>query len=356
MTIGLNSSSIDNNNFTWQDDDLVTRFNDVCKLFISYAQLAFSPPMTSSAKKKTWLLVIMMFSSYHMHIISAFSLPMTSSAKKTLDRRSVLDDIAKSTASLLTVYTIDKQPTRAVAPFAPIDTLLPATRVKITLDNAVDIASKLVADKGLDDSNKKELLHDLESLLLIPQDYMKGTTPIDVPQQPAKSYLKSYEEYRNQVSILEKPGAMLVQNGEIDAWKRLKRQEKAREDTDEIRAALNYYTSNLNFNSDKFVLTASKEERSKMIRDDKIPDVKSVIASDMGLRYLLRNDLLTAVDDARAEVRYQLKQLNNSDASSIDGSDLLELLLTAQSALNKWFDLINKEDTLAALDIVKREN
>jgi len=89
-----------------------------------------------------------------------------------------------------------------------------------------------------------------------------------------------------------------------------------------------------------------------MIRDDKIPDVKSVIASDMGLRYLLRNDLLTAFDDARAEVRYQMKQ----SSSSIDGSDLLELLLTAQSALNKWFDLINKEDALAALDIVKKEN
>lgn len=284
---------------------------------------------------------------------------MTLSAKKTLDRRSVLDNIVTSTGALLTVYTIDNQPAGAAAPFAPIDTLLPATRVKITLDNAVHIASKLVvsADQGLDDNNNKELLlHDLESLLLIPQDYMKGTTPIDVPKQPAQSYLKSYQEYRNSVSLLEKPGAMLVQNGEIDTWKRLKRQEKAREDTDEIRAALNYYTSNLNFNSDKFVLTASKEERSKMIRDDKIPDVKSVIASDMGLRYLLRNDLLTAVDDSRAEVRYQLKQLNSSDASSIDGSDLLELLQTAQSALNKWFELIDEKDTLAALDIVKREN
>lgn len=297
--------------------------------------------------------------SHHMHIISAFSPPMTSSTKKTLDRRSVIDEIVKSTAALLTVYTIDKQPASAVAPFAPVDTLLPAARVKITLDSAVDIASKLAVssnNKELNNNNNKELLQDLKSLLLTPQDYMKGTTPIDVPQQPALSYLKSYEEYRNQVSILERPGAMLVQNGEIDTWKRLKRQEKVREDSDEIRAALNYYTSNLNFNSDKFVLTASKEERSKMIRDDKIPDVKSVIASDMGLRYLLRNDLLTAVDDARAEVRYQVKQMNNNGASSIDGSDLLELLLTAQGALNKWFDLIDEKDTLAALDIVKREN
>ena len=43
-------------------------------------------------------------------------------------------------------------------------------------------------------------------------------------------------------------------------------------------------------------------------------------------------------------------------SSSVDGSDLLELLQNAQSALNKWFGLIDEKDTLAALDIVKREN
>ena len=265
----------------------------------------------------------------------------------------MVEDIASSTAAILVICTTGKQSALAVAPFAPIDTLLPAARVKVTIDNAVNIASKLVAADNI--NTKKELLHDLESLLLEPQDFTKGTTPIDVPQQPAKSYLKSYEEYRNQVSILEKPGAMLVQNGEIDTWKRLKRQEKAREDSDEVRAALNYYTSNLNFNSDKFVLTATKEERSRLIREDKIPHVKSVIASDMALRYLLRNDILTACDDARAELRYQMKQSNDSTAADVDGSDLLELLQTAQSACNKWFDLIDEKDTLAALDIVQKE-
>ena len=129
-----------------------------------------------------------------------------------------------------------------------------------------------------------------------------------VPQRPAKQYLNAYDDYRRHLSLLEKPGAILVQNGEIDAWKRLKREERIREDADEVRAAFNYYTSNLNFNSQEFILTATREERSRLIRDDKIPDVKTVIASDMGLRYLLRNDLLTACDDARAELNYQMKQ------------------------------------------------
>ena len=122
------------------------------------------------------------------------------------------------------------------------------------LDRAVDIASKLVlvldaGDSNAEISSQGMLLHDLENLLLTPQNFNRGTSPIEVPQQPAKSYLDAYADYRRSVSILEKPGALLVQKGEIDAWKRLKRQERLREDADEIRAALNYYTSNINFNS-----------------------------------------------------------------------------------------------------------
>ena len=281
--------------------------------------------------------------STQQYFVAAFSL-----ASDGRDRRAVLNQIVSFTAAFVAVCTTTKQPALAVAPFAPVDTLLPAARVKVMIDKSVDIARNLVVEENNTDK-KKELLNDLESLLLVPQNFNRGTVPIEVPQQPAQSYLKAYAEYRNRVSILEKPGAMLVQNGEIDTWKRLKRQEKAREDADEVRAALNYYTSNLNFDADKFALTASKEERSKLIREDRIPDVKSVIASDMGLRYLLRNDLLTACDDARAELRYQMKQ------SEVDGGDLLDLLLAAQSALDKWFDLIGEKDRLVALDTVRQE-
>lgn len=95
---------------------------------------------------------------------------------------------------------------------------------------------------------------------------------------------------------------------------------------DEVCAAFNYYTSNLNFDADKIALTGTREERKKMIREDKIPDVTTVIASDMGLRYLLRNDILTALDDARAELKYQMKQID------VDRRDLYDSLLSAQSA------------------------
>lgn len=312
-----------------------------------------------------WLMAIAAITITLPQDVSAF-VPMTTSSSS--DRRSVIKDIisAPFTAALLvTTCTIQKpQPALAVdrTPFAPIDTLLPAARVKVMIDRSVEIASKLVASAEeknnikMDTTKRVELLHELESLLLVHQNFNRDTTPMEVPQQPAQSYLNAYKEYRNKVSILEKPGAMLVQNGEIDAWKRLKRQEKVREDADEIRAALNYYTSNLNFNSDRIVLTGTKEEKSKLIREDRIPDVKTVIASDMGLRYLLRNDVLTACDDARAELKYQMKQNQNQGTTEVeDGRDLLEVLLAAQSACNKWFDLIDEKDTLAAIDIVSRE-
>ncbi|KAL9188135.1 hypothetical protein ACHAXT_006513 [Thalassiosira profunda] len=272
--------------------------------------------------------------------------------RKISDRRSLLSDVLASTAALtVTACTCTStQPALAVAPFAPIDALLPAARVKLTLDQAVAIASKIDAE---DAKAKNQRLGELEGLLLAPQNYTRGTTQMEVPQRPAQSYLDAYADYRNKVSLLEKPGAMLVQNGEIDAWKRLKRQERAREETDEIRAALNYYTSNLNFDADKFVLTASKEERSKLIREDRVPDVKSVIASDMGLRYLLRNDLLTAVDDARAELRYQIKQSN--EGAGVEGKELLELLVAAEGACDGWFGLIGETDRETALALVRQE-
>ena len=298
--------------------------------------------------------IIFIMSAFCTQDMFAFA-PAPLSSNPSSDRRNVLQQI--TAASVAVITSVNKEPALAVAPFAPINALLPATRVKLMIDRAVDIASKLVA-AGDNVEISHAMLQDLENLLLKPQNFNRGTTPMEVPQQPAKSYLDAYADYRRSVSILEKPGALLVQKGEIDAWKRLKRQERVKEDADEIRAALNYYTSNINFNSDKFILTASKDERSKMIREDRIPDVKTVIASDMGLRYLLRNDILTACDDARAELKYLLTKQTDANASDniVDGQELLDLLLVAQSACSKWFDLIDKKNVQEALLIVSKED
>ena len=69
----------------------------------------------------------------------------------------------------------------------------------------------------------------------------------------------------------------------------------------------------------------------------------------MGLRYLLRNEVLTALGDARAELQYQMKE------NTFDASELLALLLDAQSSCAKWFGLIDQADKTAVFEIIQQE-
>ena len=114
-------------------------------------------------------------------------------------------------------------------PYATLDALLPAARVKLIIDKSVIVASELINDDTNNSNKKKQLVQELQALLLKPQNYTRSSTLAAVPQQPAKQYLDTYKQNLNRLNILEKPGGMLVQSGEIDTWKRLKRQERARE-------------------------------------------------------------------------------------------------------------------------------
>ena len=98
--------------------------------------------------------------------------------------------------------TVTRQP-----PSLPRMPLLPAARVKLTFDSAVGLAKELNAP---DRPDRRELLEQLETMLLLPQNYTRGRQ-VDVPQKPAQSYLNAYSEYRSKVSILERPGALIVQ-------------------------------------------------------------------------------------------------------------------------------------------------
>lgn len=105
--------------------------------------------------------------------------------------------------------------------------------------------------------------------------------------------------------------------------------ESRREQSNEVRAAFNYYTQ-LEF-GDSYRLTAPKETRKRMIRNDELPTLTAVITSDLDLRDLYRNQLLTALDDAIAEAKYQLKQQQERQ-SMVDISDLVELMEQALTA------------------------
>lgn len=149
------------------------------------------------------------------------------------------------------------------------------------------------------------------------------------------------------VNVGDKFSAMLNQADVERQWGMLQYAESQREQSNEMRAAFNYYTQQLNF-SDKYVLTASKQERKDMIRNDNIPSLTSVITSDLDLRDLYRNQYLTAIEDAQAEVAYQAKQ----NIDSIEISDTVELMRQAYVASSQWFDMIFSEDVGEAMSSV----
>jgi hypothetical protein len=262
-----------------------------------------------------------------------------------------------------------KQIVKSTKPFAPIEALVPAARVKLTIDRCVILANEIQLHPEDSHQNQKRQ-SELEQLLLNPQQFLRDDStilnnqrlsflPLSPPPfqlyHPGKAYMDTYDRNRRGLPLLFQPGAMLVQSGEINSWRRLKRQEAQRERQDEVRAALNAYTQALAYRADAYVLTVSAKERSQMVRQDNLPDVKQVIASDLGMRYLYRNQLLTSMSEVKAELQYRCDQQRQSGSTSMDVSELIVLLQDAQSACEQWFSLIEQDQVNAAVSIAQRE-
>jgi hypothetical protein len=248
-------------------------------------------------------------------------------------------------------------PVSAVAvtkkPFAPIETLLPAARVKRTIDRALSLTNGFVArSNNNSNSDKEAILDELKELLLKPQNYVQSLQLQGVPAKPADLYLNSYKPMKGDLPLQR----VLIQWGDVQTWKALKKSEKEKERSSEIRAALNAYTDALSFTSVQYLLNVDKTTRSTMVREDRLPDVKQVITSDMGVRYLYRNEVLTSMDDVKAELEYQVT--TSTTTSSLEEqklTDLLELLQVASNAMDRWFSLIDSKDVQDAIDAIANE-
>lgn len=245
-------------------------------------------------------------------------------------------------------------------PYAPLENLLPATRVKVLIDTCDDTATSLTQDKN--DKDTRQLIAKLKSLLLEPQEFFKtkqeeftSRTYLDQKDTWPDWKKARQEETRNMFQIQVDPATELneafEQWGERRQFKRLRRQQLALEQSNKMRAALNAYTNNLIF-GESYKVNASREEKKRLIRQyDQLPDVTSVIRSDLDLRDLYRNQVLTAMDDAKAELEYQL----SNDESSMDFSELLSILRQAQSSCSEWFKFVPENDVKEALAVVRGE-
>jgi hypothetical protein len=260
-------------------------------------------------------------------------------------------------------------------PSAPIEFLLPATRVGLYIYQLLGMAEELAQikkDKRLSKTavahhqKESELIEQIEKLLVSsPPTFIKSTDPTVTRRDPYNNKLpllgeiaiqqqkqKERKEQYTDVGITPQLFEVGELMGERSQWNRLIQAERLRENDSEIRRAFNIYTTNLNFNPNKYVYRGSKEEKKIMIREGRLPSANDVIRSDLDARDLYRNVVQTTVDDARAEFVYQKRVGFDEDD---DGSELVRLLNDAKSAVDSWFGFIPDEDVKLAIEVVKNE-
>ena len=168
-----------------------------------------------------------------------------------------------------------------------------------------------------------------------------------------KLYDETYKEKLQGLAPTDVPLAILSQAGDKRQFSILQKRQRKLEKDNLIREAFNFYTRQLQFDTEYYILNAAADEKKKMIRNDTLPDIKSVIVSDLDLRDLVRNQVLDAWDDVKAELIYQMK---NNDANGIfEAEELLALLLRAQNECDRWFSFIPENDVKDAIEKVQAE-
>lgn len=197
----------------------------------------------------------------------------------------------------------NSQQSQVRKPWAPLEALLPATRVRILIQKAlqysIDLDTSLQQDP-ISSSHVNEIIQNLSQILAPPAKNQE--------MKPNKS----------------------------------------------IQIAFDTYTTYLRYD-DRYTLNVTPQEKSKMIRQDLLPNVKQVIQSDLDLRDLYRNAVMSHVDDARAELRYLIGLwdtylLKKEWDDDLNAKELVTLLQDANSACDDWFHLISDSDVNDALN------
>ncbi|EJK76819.1 hypothetical protein THAOC_01396 [Thalassiosira oceanica] len=249
---------------------------------------------------------------------------------------------------------------KPVKPSAPLEFLLPAARVGIYIYQTLSLAEDLNRlirdgkDKGVTVGLLDNMLLTQPSFLQEADPTVKRSDEYHLPPvvgEVAVAAQKRKERRQQNIDAGFVPELFEVGQlvGERMEWNNLAKKEKVMEGSSQIRLALNIYTTNLNFDSNKYVYSGTKEEKSRLIREEKLPTARDVIRSDLDSRDLWRNALQTAMEDVRAEYIYQ-KRVGFEDVDELVG-----LLKDAQMSIDKWFSFIPDDDIKEALDAVRKE-
>jgi hypothetical protein len=188
-------------------------------------------------------------------------------------------------------------PVQPRRPYAPIEALVPAIRVALQIEQSLEIATKnrrsstATASSSTNDVDNADTrtISQLRTIWIDqPVDYFAGqrlnkaastnnkdavnnNEDDDTAVVLGSTFLDRYERNRRAMSVVQRPGALLVERGEINAWQNLRRRERRMSQTQPARAAMNYYTDALRFDGTSYILTAPPLERSRLIRNDRLP-------------------------------------------------------------------------------------
>jgi hypothetical protein len=248
---------------------------------------------------------------------------------------------------------------------APIECLLPATRVKLYIDEMVSLCTALLVSTGSGNGNDNDLSAAspgrFEMLLFNPPVFLK-TDEASIAQSYRKiktqnAWNKARRSEREQrgaelgidyTTPYDKINTAIQEWGDQRQFQILRKHQLQLDSEIPMRAALNAYTNNLVF-GDGYQLNAQDEEKKNLVRNDALPNVNAVVVSDLDLRDLIRNQILQNMDDARAELKYQMQQPN------LEAQEVLNYLNEAQISCDQWFRLIPDQDVKRAVSLVSSE-
>ncbi|CAB9520842.1 expressed unknown protein [Seminavis robusta] len=242
----------------------------------------------------------------------------------------------------------------------PIELLRPATRIKLYIDNAIELCQAAkTAPQGAASlvwEPLREFLAQQPASFMTPDELKLSTRYLEIDTNAAwqAARRKEREEKGKEIGIdyttpYDRLNTSLQQWGDQRTFQILRGRQRNLERNNAMRAAFNAYTNNLVF-GDSYQLNVQGAERKALVRNDALPDVNTVVVSDLDLRDLYRNQVLQNMDDAKAEIDYQIS------SGEVDVNEVLACLQAARASCDEWFSFIPKEDVQAALQDVLSES
>ncbi len=240
----------------------------------------------------------------------------------------------------------------------PIELLRPATRARLYVDTAVDICRSIQNENMTNISSYDQLVQHFDSeptSFLTPQEMKlsKRYLEIDTSSAWQSARLKDRETRGAELGVdyttpYDRVNTAIQQWGDKTQFQILRSRQRRLEQSDGLRAALNAYTNNLVF-GDAYQLNIQGDAKKNLVRNNALPDVNAVVVSDLDLRDLYRNHILQNLDNAKAELQYQIK------TGETDVAEILGYLEESQASFNQWFGFIPKDDVRVAYQAVLEE-